>query len=800
MSSQPNYPGIIAHWFHAIDIPLKDPNKKTQTPKSQVSSRQTSSSSVTTASSSSSTSSTNLTLSNSNKTYPSKLPTSWIPFSKRDSNALEAAFKSGTETKVLCNEDYLFEVDIANREISPVYWSGATYEVIRATWFYQSDGKFLPCNENLSAQIENGYKKHKVWIPPPPETESTELTEHVQEKLFGNYLSQYVVYTNPTTAWLLSDDMTGKLTKTVFAKLTNGVHLGGTKLIRGYNEVKKLTTSKKSSEEEIKYKNEFDNLSSSLKGEPISETNLKDTREILESEDYDDDNEGEERVIDHLILVIHGIGQKLSERMEFINFVHDVNMLRKTIKNTYSTSLSSEPPSKNTKSKSDSSTDRRGSNTSDKNERSVNNSRKFGSGIQVLPIQWRQEIKFGMASEDENVQRDLGMPAVEEGQTTLDEITLEGVPTLRMLISDVLMDVLLYMTPKYRELMINTVTKEMNRVYKLFIERNPKFIENGGKVSLYGHSLGSVLSFDILCHQPPLFPSTPSGIFEEKGSTDMHQHTVKLDFDVTNFFAVGSPIGLFLLLKGLKVASRNDRSRDHINQGLRQTLASTAMGMGISMDLPLGPSTIPLCYPAVKNIYNIFHNADPIAYRLEPLIARNYGSRLKPALIPYQKGGLKGMHLGIQEFGSEIASKATNIFSTVKTSLMFTKGLQSIIPQSNTIINTSSSSLKRSISMPHNTAGENNENSVNGTNCSTNSSPSILEKPDKSESDKFDNEEDLNGAVRIKNLNSSGRVDWVLQEGILDVSYINAITVHLSYWSDCDAVNFIMKEIYRDDD
>jgi hypothetical protein len=45
-----------------------------------------------------------------------------------------------------------------------------------------------------------------------------------------------------------------------------------------------------------------------------------------------------------------------------------------------------------------------------------------------------------MASEDENVQRDLGMPEVEEGHTTLDEITLEGVPTFRMLISDVLMD------------------------------------------------------------------------------------------------------------------------------------------------------------------------------------------------------------------------------------------------------------------------------------------------------------------------------------------------------------------------
>ena len=100
----------------------------------------------------------NVTLSNSSKPYSSKQPTNWVPFSQRDSNALEAAYKAGSSAKVLCNEDYLFEVDIQNREIGPVYWSGPTYEVIRATWFYQSDGKFLPCNENLASQLEEGYK------------------------------------------------------------------------------------------------------------------------------------------------------------------------------------------------------------------------------------------------------------------------------------------------------------------------------------------------------------------------------------------------------------------------------------------------------------------------------------------------------------------------------------------------------------------------------------------------------------------------------------------------------------------
>lgn len=40
--------------------------------------------------------------------------------------------------------------------------------------------------------------------------------------------------------------------------------------------------------------------------------------------------------------------------------------------------------------------------------------------------------------------------------------------------------------------------KELNRIYKLFKERNPTF---EGNVFVVGHSLGSVILFDLLCHQ-----------------------------------------------------------------------------------------------------------------------------------------------------------------------------------------------------------------------------------------------------------------------------------------------------------
>ncbi|CAJ0629146.1 12643_t:CDS:10 [Entrophospora sp. SA101] len=735
MSSMDNYTEPSACWFHAIDVPTKPPIKKSNA------------------------ASNNNNISDNNVTSPpkQKIPATWVAFSKRDSIALENAYKSSKQgVKVPCNEDYLFEVDIDKRELSPVYWAGPSYEVKRATWFIWEGGKFIPCDENLAAQIEEGYKKHRAWIQPPPESDLTnssspqseiiqekswpllgrylsqyvvytnpttawllsddmagkltnvmkiwqlrlkkdttwiqpppesDLTnssspqsEIIQEKswpLLGRYLSQYVVYTNPTTAWLLSDDMAGKLTKTFYSKLTNNLHLGGIRLLRGFNEVENFFQKKNS--EDISASTTTDNK----KDRDINQ-------DVGESYDYEKEEcEDEVRVIDHLILVIHGIGQKLSERMESINFVNDVNVFRKTIRKTFSNV----------------------NNPSEANYKSYSKSR-FGKGVQVLPIQWRQEIKFGVASEDENIQRDLGIPEIEEGQTTLDEITLEGVPTLRNLISDVLMD----------------VTREANRVYNLFIERNPKFLENNGKVSIYGHSLGSVLAFDILCHQPPIDPSTPSGIFDGKNFNYLHKDSVKLDFDVKNFFAVGSPIGLFLLLKGLKISSRTDseKLKKLIDDGIK-----LAANMGLSLS---DPDQIPSCFPAVKNLYNIFHNADPIAYRLEPLIARHYGAMLKPALIPYHKGGLKAVHMGIQEFRDAL----------------------------------------------------------------TNYPPTNFTKDAKNTTD--DKEIEKNGAARIKNLNVSGRVDYVLQEGLLDVSYINAITVHLSYWSDLDAVNFILKEIDREEE
>jgi hypothetical protein len=155
-----------------------------------------------------------------------------------------------------------------------------------------------PCDENLATQIEEGYLKLKPFrtqattttkpTTPPTDDKDKASKQPLQQspqikpkdavselemkspnprssspfrfprsgtsiptsvetakkemiwKLLGDlHMGKYVVYTNATTAWLLSDDLYGKLTSSVFQTLSAGVHLGGAKLVRGYVETAK---------------------------------------------------------------------------------------------------------------------------------------------------------------------------------------------------------------------------------------------------------------------------------------------------------------------------------------------------------------------------------------------------------------------------------------------------------------------------------------------------------------------------------------------------------------------------------
>lgn len=102
--------------------------------------------------------------------------------------------------------------------------------------------------------------------------------------------------------------------------------------------------------------------------------------------------------------------------------------------------------------------------------------------VEVLPISWHDKLH----SEETGIDNQLK------------SITLESIPKLREFTNNTLLDILFYTSPVYCQNIISVVGNEINRIYDLFKQRNPTF---HGEVCLGGHSLGSLILFDLLGHQ-----------------------------------------------------------------------------------------------------------------------------------------------------------------------------------------------------------------------------------------------------------------------------------------------------------
>lgn len=178
--------------------------------------------------------------------------------------------------------------------------------------------------------------------------------------------------------------------------------------------------------------------------------------------------------------------------------------------------------------------------------------------VQVLPVCWRHLLDFPRKGVRQNrKEHDLGDAYGEDDEyPSLEDITIEGVPFVRSLITDLALDILLYQS-NYREHISTIVLEESNRIYNLFLERNPYF---KGKVSLAGHSLGSAVLFDVLCRQK----EEPKQLSTHGSQRNFRRPTptkpgkdFSFEFDVEDFYCLGSPIGLFQMLKGRTIAGRH---------------------------------------------------------------------------------------------------------------------------------------------------------------------------------------------------------------------------------------------------
>ena len=223
----------------------------------------------------------------------------------------------------------------------------------------------------------------------------------------------------------------------------------------------------------------------------------------------------------HLSFCVHGIGQTLGSKYEYVNFPKTISVFRDNIKKTIAINK-------------------------------INSDMESNSKIQVLPITWRDKLDFNHPSSDQDL-------------PSFRDICPSGAMTIRSLIGDIGLDILLYDNNYYKEKIIESVINELNNKFDKFKQlHNDIELE----ISLIGHSLGSLILFDILNNK---------------------QYYEKLNFRVINFFGIGSPVSIFKLIQ-------RDKLKDEL-----------------------------YC----DNYYNVFHECDPIGYRMEPLLDRSL-STVKP--------------------------------------------------------------------------------------------------------------------------------------------------------------------------
>uniref|UniRef100_A0A671NTN8 SEC23-interacting protein-like n=1 Tax=Sinocyclocheilus anshuiensis TaxID=1608454 RepID=A0A671NTN8_9TELE len=110
------------------------------------------------------------------------------------------------------------------------------------------------------------------------------------------------------------------------------------------------------------------------------------------------------------------------------------------------------------------------------------------SRVEFLPVHWHTALHGDATGVDRRIKK----------------ITLPSTGRLRHFTNETLLDVLFYNSPTYCQTIMDTVAFEINRLHSLFMQRNPDF---KGRVSVAGHSLGSLILFDLLSNQKTGSPS-----------------------------------------------------------------------------------------------------------------------------------------------------------------------------------------------------------------------------------------------------------------------------------------------------
>ncbi|XP_056615973.1 SEC23-interacting protein [Triplophysa dalaica] len=210
-----------------------------------------------------------------------------------------------------------------------------------------------------------------------------------------------------------------------------------------------------------------------------------------------------------------------------------------------------------------------------------------------------------------------------------------------------------------------------------------------------------------------------------------------LDFEPVSFFALGSPIGMFLTVRGVEKIEESYQ--------------------------------LPTC----KGFFNIYHPLDPVAYRIEPMILPDI--ELDPVLIPHHKGR-KRLHLELKESLSRMGSDLKHGFIS---------SLRSAWQTLNEFAraHTSSTQLHEQLAMVASQIKAEEEKEGEAFKIIESLEPLKEDEPQ----------------VKVGLLNGGNRIDYVLQEKPIESfnEYLFALQSHLCYWESEDTALLILKEIYK---
>ena len=147
---------------------------------------------------------------------------------------------------------------------------------------------------------------------------------------------------------------------------------------------------------------------------------------------------------------------------------------------------------------------------------------------------------------------------------------------------------------------------------------------------------------------------------------------LSFEFMVEDFYCLGSPIGLFQMLKGRTIAGRHQPDAlpaespmdpDYMQDPFLGASSSGYSGGDRISSVTGLPFTI--SSPKCAQLYNIFHPTDPISYRLEPLIAPAMSS-MKPQALPYTK---KGITASVSGIGATIGNSVSGLWSSLSSGI-----------------------------------------------------------------------------------------------------------------------------------